>query len=83
MIKEVLRQWADRGGAVLYTSHLLDVVERVCDRMAILADGKLVALGSLDELRAQAGQDGTLEEVFALLAHTADPSEKARALLEG
>jgi len=83
MIKEVLRQWADRGGAVLYTSHLLDVVERVCDRMAILARGKLVALGSLDELRAQAGRDGTLEEVFALLAHTADPVEKARALLEG
>ena len=51
MIKEVLRAWADRGGAVLYTSHLLDVVERVCDRMAILAQGDLIALGDLDELR--------------------------------
>ena len=54
-IKEVLRTWADRGGAVLYTSHLLDVVERVCDRMAILAKGRLVGEGSLDDLRARAG----------------------------
>jgi len=55
MFKEVLRAWADRGGAVLYTSHLLDVVERVCDRMAVLYKGALAGIGTLDELRAQAG----------------------------
>jgi ABC-2 type transport system ATP-binding protein len=79
--KELFRAWADRGGAVLYTSHLLDVVERVCDRMAILSHGRLAGLGSLDELRRRSGREGTLEEVFAAIARTADPAERARALL--
>ncbi len=82
MIKEVLRAWADRGCAVLYTSHLLDVVERVCDRMAILTRGKLVGIGSLDELRARAGNEGTLEQVFGTLAQTEDPALLARRLLD-
>lgn len=81
VIKEVLAGWAKRGASVLYTSHLLDVVERVCDRMAILAAGKLVALGSMEELRTQAGQDGTLEQVFGTLADTEDPSAKAQRIL--
>jgi ABC-2 type transport system ATP-binding protein len=81
VFKEVLRAWADRGGAVLYTSHLLDVAERVCNRMAVMNRGKLVGLGSLDELRAIAGQDGTLEQVFGALAHSEDPRTKAEALL--
>jgi ABC-2 type transport system ATP-binding protein len=83
MFKEVLRTWANRGGAVLYTSHLLDVVERVCDRMAILHEGRLAGLGTLDELRQRAGSEGTLEEVFARVAHAADPTERAKELLLG
>jgi ABC-2 type transport system ATP-binding protein len=81
VFKEVLRAWADRGGSVLYTSHLLDVAERICDRVAILYLGRLAALGTLDELRARTGQDGTLEEVFGTITHTEDPREKARKLL--
>jgi ABC-2 type transport system ATP-binding protein len=81
VIKEVLREWARAGGAVLYTSHLLDVVERVCDRMAILAAGKLVALGSMDELRARSGSDGTLEQVFRAVTQAEDPVLKARQVL--
>ncbi len=81
VIKEVLREWARAGGAVLYTSHLLDVVERVCDRMAILAQGHLVALGSLNELRARSGADGTLEEVFRAVTQAEDPALKARQVL--
>jgi len=81
MFKEVLRAWADRGGAVLYTSHLLDVVERVCDRMAIMTRGRFVGVGTLDELRARAGQEGTLEQVFGALARTENPAALARALL--
>lgn len=81
VVKEILRQWADGGGAVLYTSHLLDVVERVCDRIAILAGGELVALGTLDELRARSGDDGTLEHVFRTVTRAEDPVVKARAVL--
>jgi ABC-2 type transport system ATP-binding protein len=80
-VKEVLRGWADRGGAVLYTSHLLDVVERVCDRMAILLAGRLQAVGSLPELRARAGREGTLEQVFRDLTSAADPRDQARRIL--
>lgn len=83
MLKAVLRGWADQGGAVLYTSHLLDVVERVCDRVAVMAKAKLVAVGPLDELRGAAGHDGSLEEVFGSLAATEDPADRARAILGG
>jgi len=81
IFKQVLRLWAARGGAVLYTSHLLDVVERVCDRMAILDRGKLVGIGTLDELRLRAGTEETLEEVFARVSHADDPVKRARELL--
>ncbi|MCC6409263.1 MAG: ABC transporter ATP-binding protein [Planctomycetes bacterium] len=81
MVKELLRAWAARGGAVLYTSHLLDVVERVCDRIAVLAHGELVASGTLEELRAGSGDQGTLEQVFRTLTHAEDPAAAARRAL--
>lgn len=83
MLKGVLRGWADRGGAVLYTSHLLDVVERVCDRVAVMAGSRLITAGPLDELRGAAGSDGTLEEVFGALTDSVDPEARAAALLDG
>ena len=78
--KAVLRGWADRGGAVLYTSHLLDVVERVCDRVAILNAGELIAAGTLEELRARASQ-GTLEQVFGDLTASENPVTAAARIL--
>ncbi len=81
VMKALLTAWARRGGAVLYTSHLLDVVERVCDRMAILASGKLVALGTLDELRTRSGNDGTLDEVFRAVTAAEDPQAAADRIL--
>lgn len=82
VFKEVLREVANQGGTVLYTSHVLDVVERVCDRMAILSQGELTALGTLDELRERAGTDGTLEDIFATLAEDRDPATRAREILK-
>ena len=81
VIKALLRGWADRGGAVLYTSHLLEVVERVCDRMAILMGGRLLTCGSLDELRSRAGQGDSLEQVFRVLTRSEDPAEVASRIL--
>ena len=83
IIKEVLRGWADQGGAVLYTSHLMDVVERVCDHMVIISKGQAVGAGDLDTLRQQAGSSGTLEQVFLHLSRSEDPVARASALLEG
>ena len=82
-VKEILRAWADRGGAVLYTSHLLDVVERVCDRMAIILGGKLIALGDMEHLRERAGSDGSLEHIFGQLTGSEDPVAAAQRILGG
>ena len=49
----LLREFADRGVPVLFSSHQLDLVERLCDRLVILADGRVVALGSAEELRSR------------------------------
>jgi ABC-2 type transport system ATP-binding protein len=81
VIKAVMRGWADRGGAVLVTSHLLEIVERVCDRMGILADGRGIAVGNLEQLRARAGGGTTLEEVFRSLTRSEDPAALARRIL--
>jgi len=81
VFKEVLRTWASRGGSVLYTSHLLDVAERLCERIAVLDHGRLVGAGTMDELRALAGRDGTLEQVFGTLTNSEDPRAQAERLL--
>jgi len=81
VLKALLRGWADRGGAVLYTSHLLEVVERVCDRMAVVAAGQLVAEGDLESLRRQAGRAGPLDEVFQVLTRAEDPARQAAQIL--
>jgi ABC-2 type transport system ATP-binding protein len=81
VVKALLRGWSDRGGAVLYTSHILEVVERVCDRMAILEKGRLLACGTLAELRERAGQEGSLEEVFRAFTHAEDPALQAERIL--
>ena len=60
------------GATVILTTHILEVAERMADRIGIIQRGRLIAEGTLDELRARAGErDGTLEDVFLEL--TADP----------
>jgi ABC-2 type transport system ATP-binding protein len=58
---EVLREQAGRGVPVLLSSHQLDLVERVCDDLVILSEGRLVAAGSVEELRGRAGALHRLE----------------------
>ena len=80
-LREVIRGFASAGSAVLYSSHVLDVVERICDRAIILKEGKVVAHGAISELRAQT--EGTsLSEVFRSVATERDPAERARELLD-
>lgn len=80
-VKELVRAFADRGGAVLYCSHLLDVVEGIAHRVAVLDQGRLVALGTRDELRSRAGGGDRLEEVFRRLTSASDPKARAEAIL--
>ena len=66
-LKQLLRAHADAGGGVLVSTHLLDVAERLCDRVVMLHRGRVVAAGTLAELRAGRA-DATLEDVFLALA---------------
>jgi ABC-2 type transport system ATP-binding protein len=73
MVKELLAALAAEGKAILYSSHVLDVVEKVCDRVLILHEGRIIAEGAPEELKAST-QQTTLEGVFRKLtgADTAD-----------
>jgi|KBSSwiStaDraftv2_1062776.scaffolds.fasta_scaffold167215_2 ABC-2 type transport system ATP-binding protein len=62
-LKDLLRERAAAGHGVLVSTHLLDVAERLCDRVAIVSHGRLRASGTLDELRRESGAT-TLEDVF-------------------
>jgi ABC-2 type transport system ATP-binding protein len=62
-VKEIIAEQAGRGRTILYCSHLLDVVERICSRILILSQGRLQLEGSLEEVRAR-HQGLSLEEIF-------------------
>ena len=66
LIKDLLAALAAAGKTVLYSSHVLDVVEKICDRVLIVHQGRLIADGSPEALKSQTGQE-TLEGVFGLL----------------
>jgi len=73
-VKSVLRERVQAGGTVIMTTHILEVAERMADRIGVIAAGRLVAEGTLDELRRHAGKgNSSLEETFlALVADRAD-----------
>jgi ABC-2 type transport system ATP-binding protein len=65
LLKDLFRTFAGHGGTVFLSTHTLEVAEALCDRIAIIAEGEIIALGSMDELRAQAHAGGAhLEEIF-------------------
>ena len=73
LVKDLLNEFVRAGGTVVLTTHVLDVAERMAERIGILRGGRLVAEGRLGELCEQAGQaGGTLEDVF-LRVTTAEP----------
>lgn len=66
-IRGVLNTLTEHGTTIFFTSHVMEVVERLCTRIAIIQKGKLVGQGTIAELREQAGEDGALEDVFLKL----------------
>lgn len=66
VIRDVLQQLRERGTTIFFSSHILEIVERLCTRVAVIANGRIVAEGSMDELRARAetGANATLEDIF-------------------
>jgi len=63
LLKELMREHCDRGNTVFFSTHILEVAERLCDRIGIIHKGKLIAIGTLEELR-HGEHAGTLENIF-------------------
>ena len=82
LIKDILRQMADRGSAVFLSTHILEIAERMCDRIGIIHQGKLIAVGTMDELRsASLSTQGTsLEDIFLSLTGGTEYAEIAEVL---
>jgi ABC-2 type transport system ATP-binding protein len=64
LLRDILRQLADRGSTVFLSTHILEIADRLCDRIAIIDQGRLIALGSVEELHRQARRSGSLEDIF-------------------
>ncbi len=77
-VKNVLAERVQAGGTVIMTTHILEVAERMAERIGVIAQGRLIAQGTLDELSRQAGKggdtgDGSLEDIFLeLVAEQSD-----------
>jgi ABC-2 type transport system ATP-binding protein len=80
LIKDMLRQLAERGAAVFLSTHILEIAERMCDRIGIINKGELIAVGSMDELRRLGKGETSLEDIFLSLTGGAEYAEIAEVL---
>jgi ABC-2 type transport system ATP-binding protein len=80
VVKELLKKLASQGRTILFCSHILEVVERICTRIVIINAGRQVVSGTAEEIRAQTGT-ATLEEAFSRLTGVRDVGETASELL--
>ena len=68
LVKDILLEFLRGGGSVILTTHILEVAERMAERIAIMSGGKLIAEGTMAELRSHSGQSaGSLEDIFLQL----------------
>ena len=67
-LKQTMRAFCDTGGAIFFSTHVLEVAEKLCDQVAIIKNGKLIRAGSMAEVRG----DASLETVFLELEGSAD-----------
>jgi ABC-2 type transport system ATP-binding protein len=81
LFRDLLHELAARGKAVLYISHVLEIVEQMCDRVVVIAEGKVLADAAPAEL-AQLMELPNLEKVFAQLVQQQDTRAAAKAMVE-
>lgn len=62
ILKDLMREHCNTGGTILFSSHLLEIVENICDRVGIIKDGRLIACDSLKKIKAKS--DSSLEDIF-------------------
>jgi len=81
LIKDLLAALAAQGRTVLYSSHVLDVVEKVCNRALIIDRGNLIADAPLEELKSST-MESSLEGIFQKLTRSEDTKPKVERVLE-
>jgi len=79
LIKDILRQMAARGAAVMLSTHILEIAQSMCDRIGIIDRGKLIAVGTMDELQSAQGES-SLEDIFLSLTGGVEYAEIAEVL---
>src|SRR5712692_1517755 len=83
LVKDLLEELAARGTTVLLSTHILEVAQALCRRVAIIDRGRIVAIGSMEELRVQAGSEGAnLEDLFLKLTAGPESREMIERLLD-
>ena len=81
LLKDLLREFVGRGGAVLLSTHTLEVAEALCDEIAIVQAGRIIARGTMDELRKQSDAGGAhLEEIFLKVTGGEDMADVVASL---
>ena len=80
VIKEILAQLAAEGKTIFYCSHVMDVVERICNRIIIIDDGTIIANGTFDELQAM-NKGKSLERIFSRLTGSSGHAENAQDII--
>jgi len=81
VVKDLLRELASEGVSILFSTHVLEIAQALCDRVAIMYQGSIMAEGTVAELRQTAGLPGsTLEEVFLKMTGTDDIGEVVKEL---
>lgn len=75
LIKNTFKEFANRGTTIFMSTHVLSIAEEMADRIAIINHGKLLALGSLAEIRRKSGEDGALEKCFLALTNEPEYDE--------
>ena len=63
-LKKIMRDHCDRGRSVFFSTHVLDVAEKICDRIAIIKKGRVIEVGTMAEIREKAGSQESLENIF-------------------
>lgn len=82
-IKDLLQRFVRAGGTVFLTSHILEILDRLCDHLGVIHHGRLVAQGPIAELKAGTGSGKTLEEIFLELVGAETVDEAALPWLGG
>lgn len=83
IVKDLLRELASQGVTTIMSTHILEIAQAMCDRIAIMYEGRLLALGTMEELRQKAKMpDSGLEDVFLKLTGTGDVKPIVEALMK-